>query len=556
MSRKLWSLVFAVTAGILVVTGTIYAMESSITVAAEEDVLPDQQGALRKAAIWLVRTHQNDDGGYSSFSSGANDAPSSIGGTVDAILAIAASGNNPAALFPGKTDTLVGYIMANPAQVAEYAGLDGSQAGKLVLALTAAAADPRDVDGFNAVDALKAQQQPDGSFGVTDVYKHSLAILGLVSVGEPVPAASLQWIVDTQAADGSWDDGFGTLGNPDATAMAIMALLASEQPVDDPVVVAAREFLADVQLPDGSWEYGTGFGGNANTTALVIQALSALGEDWYSATGPWAQNGISPLEALLSFQSASGAFHVDYGQGPADDFYSTVQSLLGVAGLPYPLPARFEAARMGLVCLDNLQDEQSGGWEQFAGYGVNAAGTSRAIEAIHSAGGDPQDDRWTTAGAVNAVDALEQETPDYVAGGLGGRVGVVMQGVVAAADPYAVSDFAGLDLPLLMSGYLSPTGEYDSTAFGISSQGEAMLGLIVADEPVDPTAVDFLLDAQNDGDWGSPDGNGLALNVLGRLNEQAPAESIDVLHAGQLADGGWGYDLPSNPNSTSEVVQG
>jgi hypothetical protein len=81
-----------------------------------------------------------------------------------------------------------------------------------------------------------------------------------------------------------------------------------------------------------------------------------------------------------------------------------------------------------------------------------------------------------------------------------------------------------------------------------------MLGLLVSGGEVDETAVAYLLNSHTDGDWGGPDSNGLALNVLGRLGQSVP-EVLLVLHNTQEADGGWGFGSAS-PNSTSEVVQG
>jgi hypothetical protein len=108
---------------------------------------------------------------------------------------------------------------------------------------------------------------------------------------------------------------------------------------------------------------------------------------------------------------------------------------------------------------------------------------------------------------------------------------------------------------LQVAGYLSETGEYASTAFGVVAHNEAMLGLLAANETVDPSAVDFLLDAQVDGDWGGSDGNGISLNTLGRLGLTVP-KALDNLRDTQAADGGWGFGVPSDPSSSSEVVQG
>lgn len=520
-----------------------------------QQAFDDQRSAAQAAVHWLVREFQNDDGGYASLSTGANEAPSSIPGTLDAILAIAATGNNPAARFPNQESTPIRFLVDQFDELLAFAAVNGGQAGKVVLALSAAAVDPRQFEGHNFVDVLTDFEEPSGAYAVEDAFKQGMAILGLASVGEPVPDTALVWLTDKQAANGSWDDGFGTMSNPDATAIASMALLAAGRPLNDPTITAAKDFMADARQESG-WEYGPGFGPNPNSTALVIQALSAMGEDWYSDSGAWVVGGQSPLQALLAFQSASGAFQSDFGQGPFDDAYATMQAIPAVTGRPWPLPARFEAARRGLTCLDDLQDSNSGGWPAFAGGPVDAAGTSRAIQAIVAAGDDPRSPRWTSSTGQDAVEALEALTPDYLNTGRGGRVGIVMQGVVAAGPPQTVGDFAGMNLPAVLNSHLSAAGEYDSTAFGIFAHAEAMLGLIAADEAVAPSAIDVLLDARRDGGWGEADATGMALQVLGWLERGVRAGTLNQLRATQTAGGGWGFGGVDNPSASAEVVQG
>ena len=517
---------------------------------------PDQRSSVQAAVFWMVNEFQNDDGGYASLSTGANQAPSTVPGTLDAILAIAAAGHNPAAGYPGQEATPLGYLAANNAALQTFASVNGGQAGKVVLALTASAVDPRDFEGHDFVEILTNSLEPSGAYQVNDPFKQAIAILGVASVNQPVPDSAIVWLEDRQGATGAWDDGFGTADNPDATAMAIMALIAAGRGPADSLVQSALQFLADSQQEEG-WGYSAGFTPNANSTALVIQALSALDEPWYDDSGEWAVDGRSPFQALLNFQNDSGAFQSDFGQGPFDDFFATVQAIPAASGRTLPLPARLEAALAALTCLDGMQDVASGGWPAFAGGPADASGTSRAIQGIAAAGEDPQLPRWTVSGGANAVEALEALTPGFLASGAGGRVGIVMQGVVAAGPPYDVTNFAAMNLPEVMAGHLQPSGEYDSTAFGIFAHAEAMLGLLRADEEVDPTAIDLLLASQTSGDWGDSDANGIALQVLGELDFRAPLATLSVLHSEQLADGSWGgFGGASNPSATSEVVQG
>ncbi len=538
----------------LILGGLIMTLRVDAALVSQDDVsFADQREAVNASVVWLIRTHQNPDGGYGvDFNTGL--PASNVGATVDAIIAISSGGFNPAAPFPNKDMTPIAYLAARPDDMLAFAATSGGAAGKIVLALTSANQNARDFAGQDWVAVVSDYYDASTGQYAATAFNQALAILALSAVDAPVPADALKWLIDQQAVDGSWNDGFGTNQNADTTALAIMALLATGGQPDDQAPAEATIFLANAQTPTGGWEYGPGFGENANSTALVVQALSALGEDFYSTAGDWDKDGVTPLLALLAWQNSNGAFQTDFGQGRFDDFFSTVQAIPAATGKAYPLPSRYEAARAAVVCLATLQDVDTGGWEQFAGFGINAGGTARAVEAIGAFGDDPQDAKWTP-GDVNAVAALENQTPSYFEDGRGGRVGTVMQGVIMAGEPYNVDNFAGLDLPLTVSGYLSPTGEYASTAFGPNAHAEAMLGLLRSDNSVDPLSVDVLMNLQTDGDWGSPDATGIALNVLGRLGASIPG-AVDNLASTQSSDGGWGFGGSSSPSSTSEIVQG
>jgi hypothetical protein len=64
-----------------------------------------------------------------------------------------------------------------------------------------------------------------------------------------------------------------------------------------------------------------------------------LGFDFVSADSPFARDGVTPLDALLTYQGETGAFQADFGDGPFDDFFTTVQSVpaVALAGAPVPV---------------------------------------------------------------------------------------------------------------------------------------------------------------------------------------------------------------------------
>jgi hypothetical protein len=521
---------------LILFVGVVGLLFGLVTLTNAQTPAPDQAAAVETAVAWLIDTHQNEDGGYTAFSSGAGQAPSDVGGTVDALLALRGGSHEIAAPLT--------FLRQNGDEVAAFAAGDGGAAGKLLLALTAAQQEPRHFAGHDLVTILNDHlDDASGQFGVDNAFGQSLAILGLAAAAEPVPGTAINWLLSLQGEDGAWGDGFGTDSNSDATAMAIMALTAAGMSPTHDGLAQALDFIEQAQLPDGGWEYGPGFGLSLNSTALVVQALAAVGADFYSPDGALARNGRSPLALLLEAQSESGAFQADFGDGPFDDFFTTVQTMPAIAGQPFPLPNYDAAAQQAAACLFTLRDPATGGWEQFATAGPSATGTARALLALTAAGADPGD----------ALEALEALTATYLPDSSGGGLGLIMQAVVAGGGD--VTNFAGADLPALLAEALAETGEYDDTSFGPFAHAQAMAGLLAAGLAPDPAAVEWLLVNHEDGDWGGgPDANGLALYVLARLDE-TPAATINGLRTSQEADGGWGYGSAS-PSSSAEVARG
>ncbi len=291
--------------------------------------------ALESGVIWLIENNQNEDGGYGTdFETG--QPASSPAATLDPIITVASAGYNPADPYSDRKNTPVGYLQENVVELVAYAELSGGNAGKTVLALVAANQDPNDFAGEDWSSNLTKQYSQTGQYNTSDAYNQSLAILAMVAVNEPVPNAAVEWLKTQQAEDGSWDDGFGTIQNADATAMAIMAMAAAGVSPDDSALEKALDFLKMSQLSTGGWEYGSGFGENANSTALVIQALASMGEDFHNDEGAWSKDGRAPMTALLEWQNDSGAFQADFGQGPADNFFATVQAIPALTGKPFP----------------------------------------------------------------------------------------------------------------------------------------------------------------------------------------------------------------------------
>jgi hypothetical protein len=351
-NRKLITYVIAVSAWafLLVVFWTATAAAEH----GDEGQLDQQRhDAIALALQWMVAEQQNEDGGYGvDFTTG--EAVSNVGATLDAVIAMAAAGHQPGQPYAGVQRTgvqrtPVNYLSEHSADLAAFASSGGGAAGKALMALSAARQDPRDFEGQNLVLGLTQQLREDGNYNADGPYSQALALLGLAAVNEPAEEAAIAWLLERQVQagelEGSWDDGYGTDGSADTTALAIMALVAHGRHADHEATARARDFLARAQLENGAWEYGPGYGANGNSTALAIQALIALGEDVYFPESSWARGGHSPLMVLLAWQNlATGAFQADFGAGPFDDFYTTVQAIPAAAGLPFPLPSEAAVA--------------------------------------------------------------------------------------------------------------------------------------------------------------------------------------------------------------------
>lgn len=318
--------------------------------AEERSDIPDHQQSTTAAVTWLLRENQGADGGFGiDFNTG--EPSSTVASTVDAVLALSAAGFDAGAAYCGVENSTLDFLKVNKGELLEYAAGSGGANGKIILALVSANQNAQDFMGHDFVAQLREQFDPSGAYNSQAAFDQALAILALSAVDEPVQKEAIMWLENLQSENGSWDDGFGTEQNADATAMAVMALLAEGKSSTEPSVASALAFLETSQLETGGWEYGQGFGENANSTALALQALTAAGENAYDSDSEWVKNGRLPVDALLAWQDSNGAFQADFGQGRFDDAIATLQAIPAVAGKPYPLPKQSAEMQNEVVCL-------------------------------------------------------------------------------------------------------------------------------------------------------------------------------------------------------------
>ncbi len=184
----------------------------------------------------------------------------------------------------------------------------------MILTLTAAGYDARNVAGYDLTEAL---------FDTGFVTKQGIngaifALLALDSGAYPSPDGLRDALVDAILSRQLPDGGFafsGERADPDMTAMALSALAAYTDRADAAAAVEqALDVLSNLQGENGGFaSYGEK---NAESCAQVILALTALG---LSPTDErFVKNGVSALDAALAYRLEDGSFsHLPDGETDA-----------------------------------------------------------------------------------------------------------------------------------------------------------------------------------------------------------------------------------------------
>jgi hypothetical protein len=258
--------------------------------------------------MWL-QNQQLPDGGFGA------GATSSQALTADVTYALALLGENVTGsrwTTPGGKNPLDAL---RSLAIPSWVQADPGQAGKVTRAVVAAGADPRSFGGVDLVATIQGFYDPStGLYHPGFVFRHAVAIEGLLLSGAPVPQAAYDALLARQLADGGWTWNLSlTASDVDTTGEVLKVLAGMAQVAAPDSYESAGDWLIAVQRPEGGWN--TAFvlnpsnppdPPNANSTALAIAGLKAAG---YDLTAPeFLKNGNDPLASLLSFQEASGAF--------------------------------------------------------------------------------------------------------------------------------------------------------------------------------------------------------------------------------------------------------
>jgi hypothetical protein len=293
-------------------------------------------GSVQRAISWL-HTQQLPDGSFGLRRlDGSYTSSASI--TADVIYVLTLAGEDPA----GSTWSRGGQSALDAlAKLAPgYVYSDAGQAGKVARAVALAGGNPRSFGGLNLVGIIQAAYDPvSGRYHPSLLYRHTLAVEGLLRTGEPVPPAALNALLQAQLRDGSWFWSFeATQGDVDTTGRVVQ-LLATQTGVQTAAALArSASYLSMQQATTGGWGVGYLPGPpNANSTALAVAGLRAAGYD--PQTPCFRKAGSGALETLLSYQESSGAFVYVLQPGKEESRLMATVDVLNALVQPLARPA-------------------------------------------------------------------------------------------------------------------------------------------------------------------------------------------------------------------------
>lgn len=317
------------TVGWAVLLFLLLVAHPAATSAAADDPVP-------RAVAWL-HTQQRPDGGFGQPAASAS-------ATADVVYALALIGENP----DGPAWTPAGgqsALRALAALAPGYVYEDAGQAGKVARAVALAGGNPRNFGGLDLIAIIQQAYDPaTGRYHPALLYRHTLAVEGLLRAGETPPPAALQALLDAQLADGGWFWSFDAEQSDVDSTGRVLQVLAGQAGVRARFTSAAAfdraaGFLCRQQLASGGWNVGNQAGpANANSTALAVAGLRAVGYDPQGRAFRRAGRGV--VDTLWGFQEPGGGFV--YVRAPGKEESRLMATSDALSALAQPL-ARFES---------------------------------------------------------------------------------------------------------------------------------------------------------------------------------------------------------------------
>jgi len=323
--KHIYKLFISLSSGFLMVISLSYYLQASSAMAQST---PDQSQVIQ-AGLAYLQSQQQADGGILGFSD-----VSDPGTTARSVLAFVTAGKPVSKIISTKGTSMLDYLAT---QAITYTHdttgtLFPGRAGILLAAASVSGGDPSAFGGMDLAGELEASFHPDSgaystsakqdfSNGEASDLSQAWAILGLSLAGHTIPEPATQYLIQSQAGDGSWG-----ADDPDTTALAVTALLASRKiDAKSDAVQNALDYFHNTQVPSAGWKPSWDTDPlNADSTGWIVQALVSAGEDPRGQS--WTKGQSNPVEALLSLQKSDGSIG-----GTNANTYSTAEAIIGLS---------------------------------------------------------------------------------------------------------------------------------------------------------------------------------------------------------------------------------
>ena len=285
-----------------------------------------------EAGLSYLQAQQQADGGITGFS-GVSDPDT----TARSVIAFTTAKKSVRDVASSEGKSMLDYLAAQAITFTHdtTGTLFPGRAGLLITAVKLAGEDASGFGGMDLAGELEASFHPDTgaysstakadfSSGAASDLSQAWTILGLGLEGRQVPVSATNYLIDTQAGDGSWG-----ASDPDTTALAVTALLVSGNMTNQSQTIQnAIQYFHVTQAPSGGWKPSWDTDPlNADSTGWILEALISAGEDIRGQS--WNTQQANPLDALMSMQKPDGSIGGTYANS-----YSTAEAIIGLSGIP------------------------------------------------------------------------------------------------------------------------------------------------------------------------------------------------------------------------------
>jgi hypothetical protein len=326
--KPIIKILLSIASGLLITISLAYFL-SMTTAVAKTAPTPSQ---VIQAGLEYLQSNQQADGGMLGFNE-ISDPDT----TARSVLAFATAGKPLSEAVSVEGNSMLDYLSVQAITFTHDTTntLFPGRAGLLLSAVVLAGENPSSFGGMDLIGELEASFQPatgaysttarqDFSSGEASDLSQAWVILGLSLSGITIPEESMQYLTQAQAEDGSWG-----AGDPDTTALAVTALLATQRVIaQSDTIQNALLYFHNTQASSGGWMPSWDTDPlNADSTGWIMQALISAGEDLRGQS--WMKDQNNPVDALQGLQKADGSIGGTYSNP-----YSTAEAIIGLSGIP------------------------------------------------------------------------------------------------------------------------------------------------------------------------------------------------------------------------------